>query len=235
MCAHAAAYRVLLATVCLTLIVGCRNSPASARADGTPPPSPSPTHALSPAQVTKRLQIHHQQREYDKIAPLIVEECRDQTIALLRAIDAVIDAIATLEDTAQKTYVGPATETWRLSAMENNLGPFSAQVSLINERFKGDTATVTLQEGSNIPLVHAQFKRVDGQWQYQPDAIPIMMVAELDRLAFVIRDVEQSVRQGAPIESYLDAFMYRIIPQMAKVVTAVDEPPMTVAAGDKAD
>ena len=57
----------------------------------------------------------------------------------------------------------------------------------------------------------------------------------MKELARVLRDVGESVRRGAPCESYLDAFMYRVLPQMGRVVTAADGPPLVTATANEAE
>lgn len=213
---------------------GCDRSQTPARAEGgerrIPADETTAAGAPSPVAAARRLHALHLARDYDGMADFIVDDRREPTLALLKAIDAVIDAHATLHKAAMAAYDVVPRETWTLAAMEDNLGPFSTRVRWINQAFKGTTATVTLQEGENIPLVHAAFVFVDGRWRYRPEPTPRRMVAELRVLADVLRDVEQSVRRGAPFESYVDAFMVRVLPQMSRVVTARDDTPEETAS-----
>lgn len=223
----------------LALSTACRESASPEETTTAEKPvqtAPTEIRATrSPADVARRLQSLHQQRAYDEIATLVVENQREASIDLLKAIDGVLDANAALRKTAEDRYSGPMVETWDLAAMEDNIGPFSARVRLINQRFKRETSTVTLQAGDNIPLIHARFDLVGSEWQYRPEPTPARMVVELNELACVLRGVEESVRHGAPFESYLDAFLSSVLPQMDKVVTATDEPLTTVAVGDGPD
>lgn len=189
--------------------------------------------ARSPADVVTLLQTLHSRRAYDQIASLIVADRRETSLALLRAIDEVLDANKSLRHTAEEEYSGPITETWDLASMADNLGPFSEHVQLIRQQFKGGRATVTLQAGDNIPLIHAEFELVSGTWQYRPEPSPARLTTELLALARTLRSVEESVQHGAPFESYYDSFLYRVLPQMARVVTAQDEEGSAIAAADE--
>jgi hypothetical protein len=204
------------------LIAGCRESATPGRADAAVAPAVATVSEQSPADVVVQLQVLHRERDYARIAELVVEDCRAACVELLEAIDGVLDANAALRKTAEQRYRSPLTETWSLATMEDNIGPFSNRVRLIGQQFKGDTAAVTLQAGDNIPLIHAAFERVGGRWQYRPEPSPARLTAELRDLARTLRDVESAVDRGTPFESYLDAFYYRVLPQMVKVVTAKD-------------
>ena len=219
--------------------VGCDKSEIPARAGAAEPrahtASPDVPRDQSPANVVRRLQSLYQQRDYARIAPLIVEDRRDATLQLLEAVDEVIDANAALQMTAKNKYAAVPSETWNLAAMEDNLGPFSKHICIINQRFKGATAVVTLQGGDNIPLVHAAFELVGVEWQYRPERTPFCMLTELRKLARILRDVEESVVRGAPLDSYFDAFLYRVLPQISRVATATDESSLAVAVGNETE
>jgi hypothetical protein len=233
----------VLSTVSLAFVqvwlAGCDSAATPAEADRVDGPSPATTMASgagrSPAEVTRLLQQYHQQRVYAEIAPLIVAERRDAVVNLLRAIDEVIDADAALQKAVESEYAGPMTRTCSLTAVKNNLGPFSEQVRLINQRFRGATAFVTLQEGDNVPLIHARFEKVGMRWLYRPESTPARMVIELERLAQTLRDTREAVRGGVPLESYLDAFAYRVLPQMSRVMTAADDPTVEIVTGHDPD
>jgi hypothetical protein len=227
----------LLTAATLAGLAGCdsRSTPAKADASDYLADSPSSTTppTRSPADVVRLLQSLHQQRAYTEIAPWITEDRRPAAIQLLQAIDQVIDANEALQTAAEQRFSGPTGTTWSLSAMENNLGPFSARVRLINQLFRGDQATVTLQEGDNIPLVRAQFQLAGGVWRLRPDPTPARMTEELQELACILRDLHASVEAGASLAFYHDAFAYRVLPQMARVVTVPDARPPTAAADAK--
>ncbi|MFH1418617.1 MAG: hypothetical protein ABII12_10090 [Planctomycetota bacterium] len=191
--------------------------------------------AQSPANAARLLQKYHQERNYAAMAPLIAQDQRERTIALLEAVDTVLDANTEMQVIAQEKYGGASYGLWDLAAMENNLGPFSARVSLFSQHFKGDEAFVTLQEGDNVPLVHGRFAFDGDAWRYHPDPAPASIVPELHRLAETLRGVSASIRKGASFESYDSTFVDRVLPQIKRVATARDDPPDAVAAGETVD
>ena len=230
----AAAGTAVLSAGTLVLLFGYPPVKWSGHAKGAPAVAASPgavkPPVRSPAEVTQLLQSLHQQRDYDRIGRLIVADERAASIALLEAIDRVLDTNKSLRRSAETAYSGPLREYWNLAAMANNIGPFSERVGVINQQFKGSAAVVTLQAGDNIPLIHAQFELVGSEWLYRPERSPARLTTELLALARVLQSVEASVRGGAPFESYLDAFYSRVLPQMEAVTTAQDDAPRTVAA-----
>ncbi len=228
----------------LLVLSGCSGESASRggqdaadlSADGSSRVDASPRAAQllptqTPSDVADLLQSLHQERSYSRIANLVVADRRDATIAALLAIDGVLDANEVLHKAAEKRFHGALPGHWNLAVLENNLGPFSADVRIISERIDNDQAMVTLQEGDNLPLYRAQFVLVAGEWLYQSEPTPAWRVRELNRLARMLHDVRQMIAGDAPYWSVNDAFFYRVLPQIARidhaadtVVAAVDEP-----------
>lgn len=171
----------------------------------------------------------HEQREYGKIAQLIVEEDRARLIRVLIALDEAIAANAALRRTVELAFSGPQEESWDLAAMENNLGIFSKKVSFINVTYRGETGEVTLQQGGDVPLVHVEFVQRDGRWLLKPEGTPDALPTALDELSRILREVEGEVGRGASINAYADAFFYRVVPQMHRVVTSGEAPRAAVA------
>jgi len=154
------------------------------------------------------------------IFSLVVESRREGLAQLLTAVDGVLSADASLHARVRERLRVSLPESWNLRVIQDNLGLFSTNVRFIGESIDGDKATVTLQEGDHVPLIHARFVRVGGQWQHDPAAVDPGVCEALDRLAAVIRDVETSVEQGAPFESLADAFTFRILPRIVAVSRA---------------
>lgn len=153
------------------------------------------------------------------------------TLRLLIALDEAIAANADLRRTAEAAYSGPQGEYWDLASMANNIGVFSRDVSFINVTYRGDEAVVTLQQGDAVPLVHVDFVLKDGRWFYRPESAPEPLAGELNELARLIRTVEREVAHGASLNAYVDAFFYRVVPQMRRVAMAgVEEKPLMTAS-----
>lgn len=158
------------------------------------------------------------------MAQWIVEEDRARLMRLVIALDEAIAANAALRRTAELTYFGPQEECWDLASMENNLGIFSRRVSFINMTYRGEVGEVTVQQGDAVPLIHVEFVQRDGRWLLQPEPTPEAVAAALDDLTRILREVEVEVARGASLNAYADAFFYRVVPQMHRVVTAGETP-----------
>jgi hypothetical protein len=209
---------------------------SAGRLPATPvPPAAAAAPSRSPAEIAQLLQTLHQQHDYAAIGPLIVADRRAAMLKLLIAVDDVLSANQELQNAARQAFGSAVTGMWDISAMENNLGPFSSRVAVINQTFKGNTATVTLQEGDNVPLARVPFDWVGDCWQYRPEAIPAQILPELGSLAGILRDLAKSTRAGAPFDTCFDAFTERVFPQMRRIMTASDAGPAIVATGDSAD
>ncbi len=234
---HATA--VAISVVLAVIPCGCRRQAASddtASRDGSPSAQqPAPALAHSPAKVVRLLQTYNRQRNFEAIAPLLVQEQRTATVALLKAVDAVLDANAEMQAVARQKYGEDSSGLWDLASMRNNLGPFSDRLTLFSQHFKGDKAFVTMQEGDHIPLVHGRFTFDGNAWKYRPDATPANIVPELHKLAETLQGISVAIRNGASFEFYDNAFVERVLPQIKRVASAQDNLPEAIAAGDSVD
>jgi hypothetical protein len=187
--------------------------------------------ARSPAETVNLLRSLHRHRDYDALAPYIVAERREVMVDVIKAIDETLAANARLLESVTKAFSQEAFDPFDLSAMANNLGPFSANVRLISQRFKGGSAIVTFQEGENVPVFHAEFGWGEDRWQYKPAEMPACLPGEIRQLAQVLRDLSGLTEGGASYAEYCDALERHVFPQMARVATARDGPAEAVAAG----
>jgi hypothetical protein len=178
---------------------------------------PPAGRGLSPSDVVCELQRLHQEGAYSQIAGYIDPALREPTINILMAVDTVLVSNAYLRGAAERRYGGPLPSDWDLAVLENNLGPFSARLRIISEEIGADQAVVTLQEGTNIPLVHSRFRLQDDLWLLQPDDVDPRFSIELNRLARALHEIGESIDDGAPLDATYDAFAFRIAPQIARV------------------
>lgn len=226
----------LMASLLLTAISqsACRPPAEATARSQTRPPGKHDATRSTPAAVARRLHQLFLDRNFDAMRPLIVKEHRDQAIELLRAMGEVVTANRELGGVVDAAYRLPISDTWDLAFIEDNLGLFSSRVKLINQKYKGDTAVVTLQEGENVPLIHARFELHDGAWLYRPELAPAATIPELYSLANVLRDVAGMVRAGAEYEAYIAAFFTRAVPQIRRVLTVAPDA-NAVASGEAVD
>ncbi len=219
---NAIAALILLAAV----MAGCRSegpAPASAAAPARGPGSRAGGVSASPVDAARRIHQGHSRRDYAAIARLIIEKRRGPTILFLRAVDEVIDRNDALRRAAARRFGGPLSDAWSIAPMRNNLGIFSADVRFISQRFKGGEAVVTLQEGENVPLIRARFVETEAGWQLDPDPAPIHLIDELGALSNTLAEVTQSLQRGGDFDSYVEAFLYQVLPQMRRIMTAEEE------------
>ncbi len=167
---------------------------------------------ITPSVGARLLGEYHRRRDYDRLSALIHEDHRAATLSFLRAVDAVIDANARMREVAIARFGRVLADSWNLSAIENNLGVFSADTQILTQRFRGDEAEVTLQEGEQVPLVRARFLRVGGDWKFVPDAVSADIEPTLLRLGGELRGIASRLNAGADYIEYLKAFPERIAP-----------------------
>ncbi len=208
---------------------------ASCRTDLGRDPEPSPEAGdaplvssergrdLSPTETISTLHALHRGRDFTRLGPWIVKDLRTASLAYLEAVDVLLAANESLRRATRDRYHGAFTSRWDLSAIRNNLGPFSQDVRIVGERIDGDRAIVTLQEGDHVPLFHARLERRGDRWLYRPTDVSPRTLPGLRRLARMLDDVAASVRRGAPPESVDEAFRYRVMPQVARVQRAEAE------------
>lgn len=183
---------------------------------------------MSPSGAARQLVVFHKQRAYGDLARGIVPESRQKTTDFIRAIDEVLDANESLKGVAESKFSGPVAETWSLTAMANNLGLFSRVVTLFGEEFVGDRSYVTLQEGEQVPLIHAEFRLENGRWLFCPEPIPQAAAREVAQLALILRGLQKEVQAGQQVHQFAAAFELRVIPQIRRIVRLQD---VKLAAG----
>lgn len=214
----------LRAMVCVLLpvfaAVSCRPDESESEAATSSAAARERGRQDSPAAVARRLNACFAIRDYAGIVPLIVEEHRVVTIEMLRSVSKVLEADASLRQTAEEYYGVPYYATWSLASMADNLGVFSSQITLINQKHRGTEATVTLQEADYVPLVHARFELRGDRWLYRPDPVPPSLPSDLRGLASALAEIEQEVRSGSPFEQYAQAFFDKAVPKIRQVVVA---------------
>jgi hypothetical protein len=216
------------AVVAFSVMNGCRpqppvESPNSVHAPSAAGPAVAePDAAMSPVACTMMLGDLHRRRDYDGLAGFILEDQRESTLSFLRAVDGVLDANSRLRGSAIERYGRVLADSWDLSAIQNNLGVFSTDTRILGQRFRGERAEVTLQEGEQVPLVRAQFRRVNRIWLLVPEPIPTAIAPELTRLGREIDALADRVEAGADYLEYLKAFPEKIAPLIARVMSADD-------------
>lgn len=176
--------------------------------------------AMSPVETARYVQKLRWDRDYAALEAMMTESGQDATIRLLKSVDVLLDAHDRLQDAARGRYGDQIHRAWNLSAMRNNLGVFSRDITVINQTMKGDSAFVTLQESDRVPLVRAEFKRIDGIWKLAPPFHDTSICGSLEQFATRIDGIAQRVRSGLSPEDYFDAVTHELLPAMAQIAYA---------------
>ena len=120
------------------------------------------------------------------------------------------------------------TLAWDLSGMGDYLGPFSNEISIVQELVNGDEATVTYQVGQMVPLRTANLRRIEGHWVYMPGVSPPDFPRAMQRLAQTLTDVAETIyRERLEPDRIDQEYRLRVVPRVQDVQKAgmQDEPP----------
>ena len=165
----------------------------------------------------RQLAMQHKSRAYDVMARGIVPDQRDSFVSFIRSVDEVLAANESLRLLTETRYSAPAVEAMSLSPMADNLGLFSQTVTFFSEDYLGGKAYVTLQEGEQVPLVHAEFEFRDGRWLFRPAGVPPSAAGEMSRLASMLIELRRGVEAGLTVDRFAEAFELRVPPQIRRI------------------
>lgn len=208
-----------LVVILSLLVVGaCRNR------ESPPPGTPASVDlaGISPTGAARQLAMHHKRGEYDAVGRGIVPELRESYVSFIRAVDEVLAANESLRVLMEKRYSGPAIEALSLAPMADNLGVFSRSVSFFSEEYVGSRAYVTLQEGEQVPLIHAEFELLGGRWLFRPAPVPSRAAAEMSRLAAILADLRRGVEAGQTVDRFAAGFESRVPQQIRRIANLED-------------
>lgn len=184
----------------------------------------------TPSDVARRLQSLARRRAYDQIAAQLTGPNSADAVRFLRAIDTVRDANRRFCEASAAAYSVSFLEPRDLDAIRNCRGLFSDDVTLIGEQYRGDQATVVLQEGDNVPLIRAEFVLRKGRWLLRPEATAPELISSLETLADVLRDVAGQVAAGMDFQTYGDAVCRHVLPQILRTARAGGRTPILAEA-----
>lgn len=178
-----------------TLLMSCA---ACGRAPGPPAGGiAAPGESTSPKATLERIMALRKSGAYAKMEELIVPERRHEVSRTLVAVDDFLHANAEICRYVREHVALGAAQAMDQSALAGNLEIFSPFVELLHESIDGERAAVAFQVDRKLPLKHAELRRVDGRWLYdpgpgyQPD-IP----AAFGRMARGLRQVLADLRSG---------------------------------------
>ncbi|HNQ23236.1 MAG TPA: hypothetical protein PKK06_09100 [Phycisphaerae bacterium] len=154
-----------------------------------------PNASLSPADVVRRVNEYRQAGRVALIEHYIVPEQRAAILELIQAVDRLLAANEGLRQ-AVRTHLGSAqVDAFDLAAMANRLGPFSQDVTVLDEQSDGNQASVTIQIAQRLPLESVQLVRVADRWLIRESPPVPGLAGEVHRLAQALVDGAKALRE----------------------------------------
>lgn len=178
----------LLITACIA--AGCR--PAA------PTPAAAASSVGSPTATLEKLISLREDRQYERLSPLIIAEQRHEVVRYLMAVDEYLTANAQLCRFVRDNIAIGLSQTIDQSRLAGNLSIFSQYVTLLDETIEGERADVSFLVDEKLPARRAQLRRVDGQWLYDPGpGERAKIVPAVQRMAEGLRRVLRELRSGS--------------------------------------
>lgn len=222
------------AVLCLALAgalrgsAGCRRpTPASADVeDYANPPDPAVrSWPASPLEAARLLRSWHAARRYTWLASAVEPQRAPLFIDTLIAVDRLLQANEDLCDAVRTRLGEHRVRRWNMDYMRNQLGLFSADVTLLREDVDGDEAVVTFQVAQRVPLGEAHFAYRRGRWWYRPDPGAAELPGILSELADVLHSIARRIRRdNLPPEEIDREFRLRVGPVLRRVLEMAGEP-----------
>jgi len=149
----------------------------------------------TPADTVRYVHACRQAGRLAAIEPYLDAIQRPHVIALIQAVDRLAAANQVLQ-AAVADRLGPASaRPFDRSEVVNVLGPFSRDLSVLGEKLDANSATVTIQVGTRLPLEEVHLERRDDHWVIRDDLVVPLLPDELHKLAAALEDVAAAVRR----------------------------------------
>ena len=163
---------------------------------------------------------------------LIAPQYREPIMVLVRAVDELVAAEARLQRAIREVVgEGSATHFRRRQQVVNILGALSRDVEVIYESVTGDTARVTIQVASRIPLETVDLEKHEGRWLVVSDEPIPGLAAELRNLAKATRRVVGELqRRRLTVEGVYKELALRQRPVFERIAKLTEQ-----AEGSSAD
>ena len=193
-------FSAVLLAAGLAVVCGCEkdhSSPSAVSPTNNHAKVEKPAIAVSKNTVKRSpletVRFIHQCRtngKYQDMLDLFEPEHRSAIMSLVLAVDELVAAEAQLQRKLRENVgEGTATHFGHRTQVANILGPLSRDVQVVSEEISGDTAKVSFQVASRLPLESVELKKQDDTWLVVMEkSIPELEV-ELRNLAGTIRRV----------------------------------------------
>ena len=222
----------------LVVVCGCEKEhyPSSAVADPNNDTKAKKTAIAESKSSVKRSPLEtvrfiHQCRtngKYQDMLDSFEPEHRSAIMSLVLAVDELVAAEARLQRKLRENVgEGTATHFGHRTQVANILGPLSRDVKVVSEKISGDTAEVSFQVASRLPLESVKLKKQNETWLMVMEKTIPELAVELRNLAGTIRRVadELAGRNYTAQQVYkeLNLRQQPILERIAKLVSESQE------------
>lgn len=154
-------------------MIGCASLLLTAVIGGCDDGSAPPTLAIElpetpPTTVIQQMRALRDQRQYTALVEKVVPPARHEIRNALMAADAFLDANDRLCRWIRDNVGLGLSRTIDQSELAGVFGIFSPEVELLDEVIARDRATVSFTVGATLPAQQAEFRLINGAWQYDP-------------------------------------------------------------------
>lgn len=197
-------------------MTGCRRASPPASAETAEP-------GMSPSEVVYAVNRARTAGHYDALMRSLVPGDGPEHVSVVLAIDQVLAANASLQSGLTARFGSATAAAFDLADMGESYGVFSLHVRVVRERIDGPRATVTIQEGQNIPLRDVKLERRDGCWLVVTERPEKGLVPRLQKLARTLDQMRgQLERPESTYQDLSDAFRLRVWPQIEEIAAGKD-------------
>lgn len=196
----------------------CLASCRSDRRPGADGSSPSNVGPLSAGETAERIRSLRHDGRYRELRNYIVPEHAAIVIDFLMAMDDVIAANESVQLAIRKNAPASQAKNWDLGAMRYLQGVFSDDVKVIDEKVEDPRAIVTIEVGGQLPLEHAEFRKIGERWLFCPDSDFAGFPESLRKLAISLRRVARAIDAGSRDDDAIQTeYHLRVSPQVQRV------------------
>lgn len=193
------------------LNTACRRNLSAAQAETAQP-------GMSPSEVILAINRARVAGHYDQLKQSLAPGRNSDHILILLAVDQVLSANTALQAAITKRFGSATAAQFDLSEIGESYGMFSFHVRVIRERINDERATVTIQEGDNVPLREVALELHNGRWLAATELPERGLVEKLQKLARIIDQIrEQADQPASTFQQLADSFRLRAWPQIEAI------------------
>ncbi len=221
---------LVLVSSMVFLPAGCRRESDHGQAGSSGVPS------LSVAETFEQLRVLHEQRAYGGMRAYMPADQGEPVIDLLMAVDRLLAGNEAALAAIRKACPSFPVERYDLSPISDRLGLFSRNLRLVEVKENGEQATVTVQNGEQLPLQYLEFVRQGDHWLYQPGPPGPRIAPKLsemtDALNRLARTVVEKPMNQEDIENEYRLNVRPLLRRIRELFEAQEKPVAVPAVGE---